>query len=66
MPGRKLADNVFHFEFAPDSSALTGQHRTLDTRVLLPVLLAADDGSKVAYIVAERRRAGMYLATGVP
>jgi hypothetical protein len=44
----------------------TGQHRTLDTRVQIPVLLAADDGSKVAYIVAEKRRAGVYLATGVP
>jgi hypothetical protein len=44
----------------------TGQHRTVDTRVQIPVLLAADDGSKVAYIVGEKRRAGVYLATGVP
>jgi len=44
----------------------TGERRTLDRNIALPALFAAEDGSKVAYVVAGRERAGVYLAEGVP
>jgi hypothetical protein len=44
----------------------SGVGRTLERNILLPALFAAEDGSKVAYIVAGRDRAGVYLADRVP
>ena len=44
----------------------TGERKTLERSILLPALFADEDGSKVAYIVAEKDRAGVYLADGVP
>lgn len=44
----------------------SGQYRTLDTMVQLPVLFADKDGSRVAYIVGDRKRAGVYVAEQVP
>jgi WD40 repeat protein len=44
----------------------TGERRTLDRNIVLPALFAAEDGSKVAYVVVGRERAGVYLAEGVP
>ena len=43
-----------------------GQHKTLDHRVLLPASFAAKDGSKVAYIVNDAERPGVYVAAQVP
>jgi len=44
----------------------TGVRKTLEQSIALPALFAAKDGSKVAYIVAERERAGVYVAEQVP
>jgi hypothetical protein len=44
----------------------TGERKTLDRNIVLPALFAAQDGSKVAYVIAGRERAGVYLAEGVP
>jgi hypothetical protein len=44
----------------------SGEHRTLDRNILLPALFTSNDGSSVAYIVAGKERAGVYLAEGVP
>jgi len=44
----------------------TGQYTSLDQLVQLPVLFAAKDGRKVAYVVGEPRRAGVYVAREVP
>jgi len=44
----------------------TGERRTVDRGILLPALFAADDGSSMAYVVADKERAGVYLATGMP
>jgi hypothetical protein len=40
----------------------TGERKTLAQQIQLPALFAARDGSKVAYLVTERKRAGVYLA----
>jgi len=44
----------------------TGERRTIDRGILLPALFATDDGSSVAYLVADKERAGVYLAALAP
>ncbi len=48
------------------SNLSTGQRKTLDQFVVQPVHFVAKDGSKVAWIVSERKRAGVYVGTDVP
>lgn len=44
----------------------SGVRKTLDQNIRLPAMFAGPDGSKVAYIVADRDRAGVYVANEVP
>jgi hypothetical protein len=44
----------------------TSERKTLEQQIHLPALFAADDGSKVIYTLAERERAGVYMADQVP
>lgn len=44
----------------------TGERKTLEQSISLPALFAAKDGSKVAYVVSDRDRPGVYVAEQVP
>lgn len=44
----------------------TGQRKTLEQTTQLPAVLLDDAGSKVAYLVVDRKRAGLYVAEQVP
>lgn len=44
----------------------TGEFKTLDQQIRMPPYLLTDDGSKVAYIIAEPKREGVYVADKVP
>jgi hypothetical protein len=44
----------------------TGQFKTLDRGILLPALFASPDGSRVAYVIAERAHAGVYVSDAAP
>ncbi len=44
----------------------TGERRTLDGRAVLPAHFLEKDGSRVAYIIADRKRAGVYVCDKVP
>jgi hypothetical protein len=44
----------------------TMERRTLARQIQLPTYFAASDGSKVVYMVSERKNAGVYLADQVP
>jgi hypothetical protein len=44
----------------------TGERKTIEQGVRLPAMFLDDAGTKVAYIVLERSRAGVYVADPVP
>lgn len=44
----------------------TGEYKTLDQQIRMPPYLLDDSGSKVAYIIAESKREGVYVADKVP
>lgn len=44
----------------------TKERKTLDSQILLPPAFAAEDGSRVAYIINDGERSGVYVATEVP
>jgi dipeptidyl aminopeptidase/acylaminoacyl peptidase len=44
----------------------TGEYKTLEQQIRMPPYMLSDDGTKVAYIVAEPKREGVYVAEKVP
>ncbi len=44
----------------------TGERKTLEQFVRVPVYFLGRDGAKVAYVVDEKKRAGLYVAEQVP
>ncbi len=59
---------VTYAEIGPDTfnvatyDVASGARKTLDQHILLPALFAGEGNDRVAYVVAERSRAGVYLA----
>jgi Tol biopolymer transport system component len=44
----------------------SGEFKTLEQQIRMPPYFLSDDGTKVAYIVAEQKREGVYVADKVP
>ncbi len=44
----------------------SGEYKTLDQQIRMPPYLLDDSGTKVAYLIAERQREGVYVADKVP
>ncbi len=44
----------------------TSEYKTLEQSIRMPPYFIADDGTKVAYIVGEQKREGVYVADKVP
>ena len=44
----------------------SGEYKTLDQQIRMPPYLLTDDGARVAYIIAEPKREGVYVAEKVP
>ncbi|MBL8955853.1 MAG: PD40 domain-containing protein [Myxococcaceae bacterium] len=44
----------------------SGEFKTLDQQIRMPPYLLDDSGTKVAYLIAERQREGLYVADKVP